>query len=185
MNRNSIFTSLALAALFSGILFFCVYQEWLIVSWHVPKNSFITSEQKTLERKTIKLTVWKQENWYQEESIVVWETNQKAQLKTLIAEWLTLAYEEKILEKKITIENVLLSPSGNDSYISFSDTLFEKKWSTYKKLHLIESLLKSIRENNIKIQKIFFLMKDQPLIDVDLDFSQAWPISGFLFQEKI
>jgi hypothetical protein len=45
---------------------------------------------------------------------------------------------------------------------------------------LIEGLLKTLRENDIKIQRIHFLLHHQPLVDYHLDFSHPWPLEGFL-----
>jgi hypothetical protein len=84
------------------------------------------------------------------------------------------------MEKKVSLQSVVPSPSGVEAYISFDRNPFTKNQSTYEKFMWIEGLLKTVRENGIQLQSIYFLVHHQPLTDFHLDFSNAWPISGFI-----
>ena len=74
----------------------------------------------------------------------------------------------------------MLSASGNDAYISFDRAIFAKNESTFDKWMWVEWLLKTIRMAQIGIAQIHVFVHHQPLIDVHLDFSQAWPTHGFI-----
>src|SRR5690606_23993747 len=93
---------------------------------------------------------------------------------------LTLLEEEQVLEKKASLQSVTQSISSNDVYISFDRTPFNEDAPTFDKLMIIESILKTLRENGITIPNIYFLVHHQIMKDLHLDFSHAWPIEGFL-----
>ncbi len=185
MNRNLLLGLVAAVSIFSGLFFFCTYQEWLIISWHPPLQPTDTANSCLIEKKKVQLTLWKQGQWYQETVTLLWGTTEEEQVKSLTAQWLTLAYEEQCIKKRISVESALSSITAQDLYLSLSDTLFEKKWPTDKKMHLIEGLLKTLRDNGITTAHIFFLVHHQPLVDTHLDFSRAWPIKGFLNQPDL
>jgi hypothetical protein len=63
--------------------------------------------------------------------------------------------------------------------LSFDRSPFPTEWTTYEQWMWIESLLKTVRDNDIRIQRIRFLVHHQELIDYHLDFSNPWPIIGF------
>ena len=57
--------------------------------------------------------------------------------------------------------------------VNLNDIIF-KKWM------MIEGVLKTLRENNITVKDVHFLVQHQPLSDPHLDFSVAWPLHGFI-----
>ena len=47
----------------------------------------------------------------------------------------------------------------------------------------IEGLLKTVRENNIHVQSLYFLVRNKPLHDAHLEFCHPWPLAGYLAQQ--
>jgi len=84
------------------------------------------------------------------------------------------------MEKKITVQTVLLSTSDQVAYLSFDSDPLSKESSTFDKWMLIEGLLKTIRENSVRLQQIQLLVHHQLMQDPHLDFSKPWPVDGFL-----
>lgn len=64
--------------------------------------------------------------------------------------------------------------------IHFSEIPFHESWSTYQKLTWLQGLLRTIAEHNHSIEYVYFLVGEKQLSDAELDFSQPWPISGFV-----
>jgi len=80
----------------------------------------------------------------------------------------------------VSLQNVLISIDETEVYISFDRNLLNEENSTKEKLMLIESLLKTLRDNEITVQQVHLLVHHQEMLDSHLDFSHAWPIIGFL-----
>ncbi len=170
--------SLLTASIIAGGLFFCIYNEWLLISWNRPtRTALFASSHST---KNIHLSMWKNNGWYQEQVSTLWSENLTQATQTLVTHWLALLKEEGMIDKSIALESVLASPSGQEVYISLNRNLFDKQWSAHQKHHCIEGLLKTMRDNNLTCSGVYFLVHHQPLVDYHLDFSIAWPLSGFI-----
>jgi hypothetical protein len=168
-------------ALLSALCYFAYNQQWIIIQVPDSKNRFEDDAKKALmTKKSVKRIFWHNDGWHIEETDLLWSDDKAENLTRLINSWLTLLDEEKVMEKKVSLQSIVLSPSGHDVYCSFDRNPFNKNNPTYEKLMWIEGLLKTIRENGIKIQQMFFLVHHQPLHDFHLDFSNPWPVSGFV-----
>jgi hypothetical protein len=100
-------------------------------------------------------------------------------MQYLINAWLTLLDEENVMSKKVTLQSALMSAHGH-LYVSFDRNPFDENSPTYDTWMWIEGLLKTIRENEPSIQSVHFLVHHHPMEDNHLDFSNPWPITGFL-----
>jgi len=87
--------------------------------------------------------------------------------------------KKEITKKKVYVEAVMNTADNTDTLIMFDRNPFSKTMPTRQKLLIIESILKTIRENGIKAPKIRFLVNNQTLVDPHLDFSISWPLEGF------
>jgi len=183
MNNGWIYWSITClsVALFS-FCYFAYNHRWIII--HFPKKSYQADLQKhtvQITKKRVTRVYWNNDAWHNEETELLWSDDDKANtLLHLITSWLALLDEEKVMEKKVSVQSVVLSLSGADAYISFDRNPFTKNQSTYSKLLWVEGLLKTVRENGVKVQAIYFLVHHQPLTDFHLDFSNPWSINGFL-----
>lgn len=162
----------------SGMLFFLLYHEWLIIRFNPGIN---TEEEKTdpIKKRTIRLHFFNGSQWSSEETELLWSTNIEQNILFLSNRWLSVMHEEGLSEKKITLQSATISTT-NQVYLSFDQYPFELKYSTRQKYFFIEGLLKTLRESGIKYTSIYFLVHHKPLIDYHLDFSIPWPFESFL-----
>ncbi len=171
---------LCIIALIFGILFFAYQKEWLIISTnfsgkYLDKN---LENNKTLYKKNIKLFCF-QNNKYKRENVeIIFSDNIEENIQKIVSNWLDFLQEEKIIEK-VNLQNSFVSLSLQELYLSFDRPILSSELPTFEKLVIIESLLKTLRDNDIKLSKIYFLINNQEMVDAHLDFSNPWPIEGF------
>ena len=168
---------LSSAGFFLGTLFFALYQEWIIIRypWRTKLH-----QQHLHTKKTAPLTFWHNGAWHTETQELIWSESVAHNVQYLVTSWLTLLQEEEVTDKKITLQSAALSPSGQEAYLSFDRNLLPKECSSYEKWMRIEGLLRTMRENDIQLQGVHILVHHQPLQDPHLDFSNPWPLTGFL-----
>lgn len=171
-----------LFCIFAGILFFAIQNELIIFNLSTVQK---INQRKPANKKQVNLIFWQNNQWKTETHDLLWTNNKQQDLRCLINAWLTLLHEENIMEKKVTLHTVLLAASDQVAYFSFDSAPLPKESATIVKLLFIEGLLKTIRENNITLQEIQFLVQHELLEDPHLDFSKSWPINGFLQEQKI
>lgn len=164
---------------FTGMLWYAFKQQWIIIQ--VPPSLNFSSNTRTLERK-ITLSFWQDEQWHTEAHNLMCPGTTAQTLHAIVAGWITHIHDEGITHKKITLQSALIDTATATAYLSFDRSPLEKEWSTYTKWMLIEGLLKTVREADLSIQSIYFLVRHQPLIDPHLDFSHAWPCTGYVTQ---
>ena len=173
-------------ALISGATFLCglilcaMHYEWIVFC-----NPLQTTHQNALGntiKKEVHLFFWLHNKWQKENHTILWANETAQNITLLLTALLNVLDDEQLLHKKIRIESVALSPSGHQAYISFDRNPINKNAAIYDKWHLIESILKTMRENKIEIQDVHFLVYHEPLNDPHLDFNQPWPLRGFLEQ---
>lgn len=162
-----------------GLLTFAFYQSWIVVRWPVyAKNKKLTT---ITNKKTFKLIYWHDDNWHTEDVGSIWSANNTEQnIQYLVNNWLSLLEEEKVMPIKVTLQSVMLSPSGNQAFLSFDRQPFNLESSTLKKLMWIEGLLRTLKQNMVTVQSVHFLVHHAHMDDDHLDFSFAWPLEGFL-----
>ena len=182
-----IFISTFVFLLFGATLFL-INREFLIVKWSWGGFSDIedldNTKKNLILRKSINLYYYKDEKFNTESINTVWFTSKSENLKHIINNWLSFLHDERILNKKVYLESASLSESEQDVFLSFDQVPFLRDWSIFNKLCLIESLLKTINKVNLGVQKIIFLVDHQVMEDDHLDFSQSWPVDGFLEDES-
>lgn len=163
----------------SGLIFFGWYHHYLIFMTPANANDYTLAGQ-AYEKKLITLWYHKQDIQYHETTELIWPQSTSLRAYTIITRWLALLEEEEVLSKKITIETCITNERITELFISLDRTLFTKHQSAYQKLLLVQDLLQTLQENGIQTGKIHFLIHHKPLEDVHLDFSNPWPIEGFV-----
>jgi hypothetical protein len=163
----------------TGMIFFCIYQELLIVHFGTFKKTII-QEEITTERKKIDLFFWKNDRFKKESVEIMWSDNKADTLHYIVNQWLNVLDEEEILDKKVLLQHVCLNKSESIAYLSFDRYIFNKESSTYQKYMIIEGLLKTVRESSLKIPSLHFLIHHKPIVDSHLDFNHPWPLHGFI-----
>lgn len=160
-----------------SFIFYLIYSETLIIYWNRNKNSY-ASTTEVMDKKKCSLYYWAHNRWQKEDKDVICGTNKIKSITNLIVSWLNLLEEENLSDKKISIQNILLDHSNN-LYISFSQPIFKKQASIYTKLLWIHGLLKTLHVNS-SIKHVQFLIQNRPINDRHIDFSQLWPVVGYL-----
>ncbi len=173
MNNKTVILAISFLA---GLIFFCTYQEWLIIYWNKP--SYQTQTTPIIEKKNITLWREKDSNFIKESFQVLWSENQNANFKLLTTAWLAWLEDEQELSKKIMVESVLFSPSGYEIYTSFDHNPFEKNWSIHHKESFINALIKSYKEQGCTASSFYFLVHHERLEDIHLNFSEPWQVSN-------
>ncbi len=160
-----------------GLLTYIYFQGWIIIQFPNTNVNFerclFTPLQK---KKKMKLIFWCDDNWVTEEAELIWQDQINEVVYYLINNLLTLMYEEDALSKKVSVESVMIS-DDREAFISFNRNLFRKESSIFEKWTIVESILKTIHENEIAVRAIRFLVHHKPLEDYHLDFSRGWSIS--------
>lgn len=177
--KTSYIFFISIFSLSVGILIYAIYNDIIIIKWP-SKNTQNITQNINSQKKIFKLSYWKNNRWNTEEKELLSSQNKITTLTYLITSWLNLLDEEQLMIKKVSLQTVLLDASGSEAYISFDRNPFDKESSTFQKLIMIEGLLKTLRENNLNLNSVYFLVHNRPINDPHLDFSQSWPIIGFL-----
>lgn len=165
---------------FVGMLFFCLKNEFIVIQYPTTTPQQTTNSYQTNKKGTVNFIFWKNSQWKTESHDLLLTNSKQQCLHHLIDALLTFLYEENYIEKKVSVQTVLLAASDQTAYISFDSNPLSKESSTLEKWLFIEGILKTIRENNIPLQYIQFLVHHQLMQDAHIDFSKPWPIDGFL-----
>ena len=178
--RTIFYCSIILFCMLLASIYFAYNQHWIIIQYPWALRTSLVPVHSSASKKTIKRIFWNQGKWHHETTDIIWSEHKAETIQHLVNSWLTLLDEEKLMTKKVSVQSVIISSSGTEAYISFDRNPFDKGSSTYQKSMWIEGLLKTVRDNAIKIQYIQFLVHHQPLHDIHLDFDSPWPLEGFL-----
>jgi len=178
------FWSLLLAAFVAGGTFLLFQLDIVVV-----RNPFsLLQRSESLKnasqcKQPITLYYWNEDHENSEPVFVVWDSNQVKNVNRLLSAWIDMLHNEQLVDRKVIVESASFSSEECSLYISFSDFLFSHVFSTYAKWHMIECLLKTIKKALPSVTEVFFLVNHQPMMDSHLDFSQGWPIDGFIVEE--
>ena len=163
-----------------GFVLYAITNDWIIINF--PGQTAFSSQQanQSVKRKIIKLIFWHNKKWNMEKAQIIWSDKTEFNTNNLLNCWLNFLDEEGIMRKKVTVQSVSMNDLKTECFVSFDQAPFSKEDSTFEKLIWMESLLKTLRENEIQLQGISFLVHHKPIGDNHLDFTNPWPIEGFL-----
>jgi hypothetical protein len=178
INKHRVLSALCIATLISGILLYAISREYIIIRWPQPGRTKDIQEQEKTKKK-VTLHFWHHNRWHSETVDVLWPATTQGAIQATVQPLLALMEEEAIINKKTSLQSTACSLSGNEAYVSFDHAPFNKESSTLEKLMIVESILRTIRGNGITVPNVYFLVHHQALKDPHLDFSCAWPSSGF------
>jgi hypothetical protein len=167
-----------------GILLLGIAQEWIVILFFTQKaDPTLADIHGKRVRIPIKLYRWHEGAWHTDTIDIVSTHDTQELVGQIVASWLSMAYEEQILSHPVSLQAALCSLHAQTVYLSFSDTLLNHNKSTHENLLCIESLLRTLHKNNIPdIRSCVFLVNHAPMQDAHLDFSQPWPITGFMHE---
>lgn len=163
------FMCISLICALGAAFLFAVQTERIIFN---DRSVTYTAPKQT---QTASCTLYWHEHLLQPETKQIVRTDDAQQnLLYLINLWLQFLYSEDML-KKVHAETVMISPSGNEFFISFDHKPFEKQQSIAEKLGFMRRLFKTIKPHTAA-RKVRLLVRHEPLHDTHLDFSYGWNI---------
>lgn len=166
-----------------GVIFYLLQNNLLLIHWiSKPDTQTLLALQKnSSSRKKVTIFAWKKNTFTGTPTEVLWtQENDQHNLHNLVGAWLSCLQEENIVSRYVKLESIAYSPLSKEGIISFSQSPLEPGWSIFEKWHCIESLSKTIRNTNLPIVSLIFLINNQTMEDDHLDFSSPWPIDGFI-----
>lgn len=178
MNTNRHWIIVSMISFCMAFIFYAFYHQWII--FRLPCNNTIASiTPELIQKKSLIFYYFHDDKWKTEKQEMLWSDDKEKNILHIINAWLTVLDEEHITTKKTTLQSVLIT-SSDHAYLSFDRTILNKEETIFKKWILVEGLLKTLKENDIAITHVQFLVQHQPLQDPHLDFSLPWPIHGFI-----
>ncbi len=183
--KNNLFTlTLAIGCITSGILFYALYNQWIVVI--VPHNTTSPEALSALRtsKQKIELFFKTPQSWKHEKTEILWSHSPQENLGLTIKKWLSYVHEEHYSSKKITLQSALLPEQGSIAYLSFDRSPFHKQQSVTCKMYWLESLLKTIRHTFPSIESVKLLVHHQPLKDYHIATLQPLPVSGYYEQTQ-
>lgn len=175
MIKNNYF--LSISAFLFALLLFAYQKEYIIFNFSkLPQTTIKTTTQK----KNVSFTFWHQNQWHTEIIPILYSDCLTSTMQQLINRWLQLVEEEKVLKKAVILQAVLVSFDKQVLFISLNRFPWNKESTTFDKWMIIEGLLKTIQNSSSSIKKVHFLIDHQLMQDNHLDFTNPWPVDGFL-----
>jgi hypothetical protein len=163
-----------------GILFFLIFGRYII--FQLPfvhaREYYANSIPSTL--KQVSLHWWHTNTWKREAIENITAADKGQLIYYLLNRLMNQLHEDALLERQVSVQQVLLNHNHQEAYISFDGNPLGRQKNISQKIMIIESMVKTLRENNVALQSIHLLVHHQPLYDYHLDFSQPWPIAGIM-----
>ena len=161
-----------------ALLLFAYQKEFVILNFatKVPMQETPSVAQK----KKTAFFFWHQNAWHTEEIPLLFTADTSNNMQQLINRWMQLIQEENIVKKKTIVQSALLNGNRKELYLSLDRLPWDKEMDTFKKWMIIEGILKTIKNADATIKKVHFLANHQQINDTHLDFTNAWPIDGFI-----
>ncbi len=166
-----------------GAVFFFLERGALIFNF--PKNIFIraqsTAQKLSRGSKKVKYYFWKDGRDNEVTDEILWSSLPKTeQYKLIVAGWLKVCQEEKLVDAGVNLEFVGLAPLENELYLSFNRPVLKEHAAVAAKWRHIESLLKTCRQGSAPLERVVLFVNHEPMDDAQLDFTSPLPITGFL-----
>lgn len=162
-----------------GMLSVMYMREWIIIRWPSKPQAFLAHPQQISKQKIV-LHYWQANTWRKETTDILWSEDKAENITRIVRIWLNLIDEEHAHSISVTLQTVMLAHHDQCAYLSFDRNPIIQNQSTMTTILWFEGLLKTLRENNIELDGVYFLVHHQELTDYRLDFSHPWPLSGFL-----
>lgn len=174
------FISICATLFLTGCLFFFYQESWIVFTSPFNQSSKSYQEQQSTKSKTVTLYSLQGNSIKKETTDIIHSDNTAQNIQNLLNAWLLFLEDEHVTEFENKVISVALSPSKQEAFISLNQYPFDSSWSTYRKLMWTESLLKTIKDNNVPIVSVRLLVQHQPILDDHLNFTATWPLGGFI-----
>lgn len=171
---------ISMAVFSGGILSYCIMNNIIIFrGFSAPYHERHIIQSFQEHKKKITLFFMKNNTLKQEsETIIMTEDNQE-NCMVIVNRWLSVLADESIIPFRMKVQSASFDVTEKKLVLSFEQSFLKNSDPIFKKLMLIEALLKTIRENIPFVQEVYLLVNHQPLQDAHIDTSRTWPIQGF------
>lgn len=179
MKRSTV-AGISFASLCIGFFYYAWQKKLIIIQLPSQQIHDYRDNSAKASKKNILIYFWAHDTFKHEPSIIISSDNKADTLRYIVISWLTVLEQSGCISKHIELESVMLSASGNIAYLSFEHPIIAKHEPTFEKWMRIEGLLKTIHHAQLGVSQVYLFVHHQPMSDPHVDFSQAWPIQGFL-----
>src|SRR5690242_13474937 len=136
MKTKNLFIIASLSALV-GIATYIYFNEWIIIRW--PSVTGRTYDHTGVaHKKPCKLWYWSSNSWKADQTDLIWSDDVTHNCMYLLNSWLTFLDEERIMDRKVSLQTAIVSASGKELYLSFDRSPFNPQSTTHQKWMLIE-----------------------------------------------
>jgi len=178
--RYSIYITLAvIITAIGGMITYGWFNNWIIIAYQPYRSIARHPEPVTTQKVRIHYVTHCHTQTDEEDRTIIASLHEHERAYHITQQWLATLDESHTLEHVPHVQSVVPSPTGHILYISFDTSPFNTHDSAYAKWRIIESLLTSLRDNDIQAQSFHFLVHHQPIADDHLDFTRPWPREGF------
>ncbi len=168
---------LLIFGLILGLLLIALKQNYIILNFWTSGTAQTASAS---HKKKVIIYFWHNDQWKQEEVQLLVDSHVYNNAYHMMSQYLQLLHDESIIKHKVNVQRVIMNYDNQEIFISFDRLIWNKDTCTVEKLMIVEGILKTLKKNEPSIKKVQFLMNHQPMTDAHLDFTNAWPIDGFL-----
>jgi hypothetical protein len=166
-------------ALLLGAFLYAYFNEWIIVRNPWRSLDCTRSYQSPLKRTIVSLFFWHHESWQCEKITLGLSPDPQECVLTIINAWLHEACQLGFIAHTCTAQAALFDNHTRCLYASFTATPFDLQKSTYAQITLLESLLYTMRYNDVADIKTVQLLVNHALIKNSyLNCTQPFPING-------
>jgi len=178
--KHSTLFSMIIISFCLGLCIYSYQKNWIIFRFPFSKKNDIqiATNQEQAQKKLITGYWYTKDRWYQETSTIVW-SDQEYAIKQIVNYWFETALQEKMIYNDVHIETVAITKQ-QEALISLDSNPFHASMSIHEKLMIMESILKTLRSNKVKIHSMRFLLHHESLYDHHLDLIRAWNINGYI-----
>ena len=181
MNMRSTFITSCVCFLI-GFGTYAYFNNWVVIQFpfRAVQDNTVKAITTGTHKKRCLLYYWHDNRWKTEPLDLMWTEPMMSNCMYLLNSWFNFLDEERIMDRKVLVQTAIVAAQGKELYVSFDRSPFNPQSTLFEKWMLIEGLLKTMRENNIVIAGVWFLEHHQTLHDNHVDFTNAWPIGGFI-----
>jgi len=172
---------LSMLATIGGVVGYGYFNEWIIFRnpWATPSHTVLSSFH--LHKKEIQLSFWRHHAWHCEYTTVRLAESLQEQALTILQAWFHEAVQLDFVPRSCALETALYDARASCLYLSCTLSPLDTQKSTYKNLMVLESLLKTIRENiPHHIQSVQLLVNHTVLENPYIVCTKPMPVSGFI-----
>ncbi len=160
-----------------GVGYYAWQQEWVILNY--PCHTTYKNRSDQLTNKRVIIWYAYEDQLHKEATDVIWSSIRPTEnAHRLVQRTLSLLQENHVI-KKSSVSMALAHYTGQELLLFFDHAPLTNAMSVKTKLMIIQSILKTLHENNIPFKMIRFFVGNEPMSDMHLDFQQSWPITGF------